>query len=100
MFGVVDEVQHHLLEMRAVAVHGRQRRLQLDAARNPGGLQRIAARTRDVANDVVDVRRNATLRLTLPRERKQILHDGRGTNRLVVDRLQRCPIFSRPRLAQ
>ena len=43
---------------------------------------------------------DATVVVALPRHGKQVLDDRRRANRLVIDRLERRPVFGRPWLLQ
>ena len=54
-------------------------------------LEGVAARTHDVADDVVQVEANAPFGFPLPGEREQITHDLSRARGLVIDRLQREP---------
>ncbi len=92
---VVQQIQNHLLELRAVAAH-RRHRPELELADDSRGLERVATRPHDVRDQLVDVGRSATLDPAPPSQRQQVLHDRRRPQRFVVNRLEGGSVLERP----
>ena len=55
--GVQDEVEHHLLQMNAVAVDRRERRVELEHGARPAKQEVAVHQSEDVADQIVQVER-------------------------------------------
>ena len=96
LLGVVDEVEHDLLELCAITENHRQRRLELEPTSNAYRLQGIATRPCDVPDNVIDAGRHFSCAVAPSCQCKQISDDRRGTDGLVIDRFERGAVISRP----
>jgi hypothetical protein len=93
LLGVPKEVEHDLFELRAVSEDEGQPGIEIHTARDAGCLQRVAPSAYDVSNDVVDVRRDASLAISAANHCEQIANNVRRPQRFVVDRLERRSVI-------